>query len=128
MLINSPKNSALNDSDVTDENIYHGRRSLLKKMGFIGAGTLLGNSIVNQASAGLFGDDEPTFATTALNYKKDTTNLALAKTPEQKVISHNNFYEFGAKKEQPAQLSQQFNVKPWQLSISGECDNLIILD
>jgi len=128
MLINTPKNSTLNDSDVTDENIYHGRRSLLKKMGFIGAGTLLGNSIVNQASAGLFGDDEPRFITTALDYKKDISNLDLAKTPEQKVISHNNFYEFGAKKEQPAQLSQQFNVKPWQLSISGECDNPITLD
>jgi sulfoxide reductase catalytic subunit YedY len=44
------------------------------------------------------------------------------------VVSHNNFYEFGAQKHQPAELSQGFKVNPWQLKISGEVENPLTLD
>ena len=128
MLIKIPKNSSLKDSDVTDESIYHERRNLLKTMGFLGAGALLNSAMSNRASASFFSDDEVKFATHKLKYSQDTQNAGLVKTPEQKVISHNNFYEFGAKKNQPAELSQGFKVDPWQLTISGECDNPITLD
>jgi len=128
MLINTPKNSSLKDSAVTDESIYHDRRNILKQMGFLGAGALLGSAVTNSASAGFFSDDKPSFSTKALTYRKDTKNIGLLKTPEQKVISHNNFYEFGAKKNQPVELAQDFKVDPWQLTISGECDNPITLD
>ncbi len=128
MLIKIPKNSSLKDSAVTDESIYHDRRSILKQMGFLGAGALLGSALSNQVSAGFFSDNEASFSTKALTYSKDTNNADLLRTPEQKVISHNNFYEFGAKKSQPVELAQGFNVDPWQLTISGECDNPITLD
>ncbi len=128
MLIKIPKNYSLKDSAVTDESVYQERRSILKQMGFLGAGALLGSAVSNQASAGFFSDDEATFSTKALTYSKDTNNADLLRTPEQKVISHNNFYEFGAKKNQPVELAQGFNVDPWQLTISGECDNPITLD
>jgi len=128
MLIKIPKNFSLKDSDVTDESVYYERRKLLKTMGFLGAGALLNSAISNKASAGFFSDDEVKFASQKLNYTQDNQNLDLIKTPEQKVISHNNFYEFGAKKNQPAELAQSFKVDPWQLTISGECDNPITLD
>ena len=130
MLIKIPSKNTLKDANVTDESIYLERRSLLKKMGFLGAGTLIGSAITSNASAGFFSDDEEkvTFQTKALNYSKDTSNQTLLKTPEQKVISHNNFYEFGAQKNQPIELAQGFDVDPWQLKISGECDNPITLD
>lgn len=128
MLIKIPQKSSLKDSDVTDESIYHERRKLLKTMGFLGAGALLNSAMSNKASAGFFSDDKAKFVTQDLNYSSDTKNLDLIKTPEQKVISHNNFYEFGAKKNQPAELSQGFNVNPWQLTVSGQCDNPITLD
>lgn len=128
MLIKTPKNSSLKDSAVTDESVYHDRRNILKQMGFLGAGALLGSAVSSKASAGFFSDDKPSFSTKALTYSKDTKNIDLLKTPEQKVISHNNFYEFGAKKDQPIKLSQGFKVDPWQLTISGECDKPITLD
>lgn len=129
MLIKNSSKSTLGYSDVTDESIYLNRRSLLKKMGFLGAGTLMSSAIANNANAGFFdNDDKVTFQTKPLNFKKDALNQTLIKTPEHKVISHNNFYEFGAQKDQPAELSQGFKVEPWQLKVSGECDKPITLD
>lgn len=128
MLIRTPKKSYLNDSHVTDESIYHERRSLLKHLGFLGASALMSSAISTNAKAAFFGDDEAVFETKTLEYSKDMLNQALVKTPEQKVISHNNFYEFGSKKDQPAELSQGFKVEPWQLKISGACDHPITLD
>ncbi len=129
MLIKSPKEYHLKDASVTEEKIYYQRRHLLKQMGFLGAGTLLSSAISQNASASFFSNDEkPTFKTTPLTYAQDKQNQTLTKTPEQKVISHNNFYEFGAKKNEPIELSQAFKVEPWKLTISGECDRPITLD
>lgn len=135
MLINSKSNNqslpSIKESEVTDEAIYRQRRQLLKTMGFLGASSLVGASIPKIANAGFF--DEPpervtAFTTKPLTFSADKQNLSLIKTPEQKVITHNNFYEFGAQKHQPAELAQNFKVEPWKLSISGECDNPITLD
>jgi sulfoxide reductase catalytic subunit YedY len=129
MLIKTPSKSTVKESLVTQESIYLERRSLLKNMCFLGAGALMSSAMTQNAKASFFSDDEPlTFQTKALIYSKDTLNEALKKTPEQKIITHNNFYEFGNKKNQPSELSQGFKVKPWQLRISGECDKPITLD
>jgi len=128
MLIKTPSKSSINESQVTDESIYFQRRSLLKQMGFIGASGLLTSALTSKAQAGFFSDDVTEFKTQALKFKQDTKNQMLIRTPEKKVISHNNFYEFGSKKNQPIELSQAFKVDPWQLKISGECDNPITLD
>lgn len=128
MLIKIPQRSHLVESDVTDESVYHERRSLLKNMGFLGAGALMSAALSKNVHAGFFSEDITIFKTQALDYKQDAVNQGLVKTPEQKVISHNNFYEFGAKKDQPAELAQNFDVDPWKLTISGECDNPITLD
>jgi sulfoxide reductase catalytic subunit YedY len=77
----------------------------------------------------IFSDDQPTaiFKQNALKYSPaGDYNGTL--TPEVKVVSHNNFYEFGAQKHQPAELSQGFKVNPWQLKISGEVENPLTLD
>ena len=128
MLIKSPSASSIKESEVTDEAIYNDRRRLLKNMSFLGAGALLSTLTSHQSKAGFFSDDTVSFKTQKLSFKADITNTNLIKTPEKKVISHNNFYEFGAKKSQPIELSQSFKVDPWKLTISGECDNPITLD
>ncbi|PKI17003.1 protein-methionine-sulfoxide reductase catalytic subunit MsrP [Colwellia sp. 12G3] len=131
MLIKIQPKSALKTSDITDESVYLQRRQLVKSMGFLGASALIGSAIPKTANAGFFDSkdtDITNFKTTPLTFATDTDNLSLIKTPEQKVISHNNFYEFGAQKHQPAELAQNFKVNPWQLTISGECDNPITLD
>ncbi|MGL1958912.1 MAG: protein-methionine-sulfoxide reductase catalytic subunit MsrP [Colwellia sp.] len=128
MLIQVPNKSSLKESDITEESLYLQRRTLLKQMGFLGAGALLSSAINRQANAGFFSDDKASFKVKPLDFSPDRKNKGLLKTPEQRIISHNNFYEFGSKKTQPVELSQGFNVEPWQLKISGQCDNSITLD
>ncbi len=128
MLIKTPSKSSLTESQITDESIYLQRRNVLKKMGFIGASGLLSSALTSKVYAGFFSDDSTPFKTEPLKFKPDNENQILVRTPEAKVISHNNFYEFGSKKNQPVELAQSFRVDPWKLTISGECDNPITLD
>lgn len=127
MLIKTPKSSELNENIVTDERIYRDRRQVLKKLGFVGASSLVAASglplsFSAQAS-------ERVFKTQSLNVS--LTNASTIKdklTPESKVISHNNFYEFGAKKNEPVENAQEFKVNPWQMTISGEVEKPFTLD
>ena len=127
MLIKKTTSYTLSENQVTDESVYKDRRQLLKKMGFIGASGLL----ANQANAGVLDffskEESAPFQVQPLSYSKaDDAKQIL--TPEAKVTSHNNFYEFGSKKHQPAELAQSFKVNPWTLTISGEVEKPFTLD
>ena len=109
------------EHQVTDENIYKNRRTFLKSLGFIGATAAL----TPQASAfNFFGgdDDTPksTFHTQDLSFAPATQyKTSETQTPYKKVITYNNFYEFGTSKDEPAKSSQEFKVDPWSLTIDG---------
>ncbi|MDG2144983.1 MAG: molybdopterin-dependent oxidoreductase, partial [Porticoccaceae bacterium] len=128
MLIKRTNRSDSKDCDVTDEKIYLNRREIIKNMGFLGAGTLL-TTTAAASVFDLFGDDTPPalFKQTNLEFTSDKP-FAEELTPEEKTITHNNFYEFGAQKNQPAELGQGFKVDPWQLKISGEVEKPFTLD
>ena len=129
VLIKTENQLSLPESQVTDEGVYQDRRKLLKQMGFIGAGSLLAGSAKADVF-NLFGKDEKAqFATRPLEYKKAVDldgNKVL--TPEQKVITYNNFYEFGTKKSQPSENAQEFKVEPWKLKIGGEVEKPFAMD
>lgn len=116
----------LTESEVTDESVYRQRRQLLKQLGFLGAGSLLSSP----ARAGIFDffDKKTTasFKQFPLTYQTDD-NAQLPLTPEAKVTSHNNFYEFGAQKHQPAELAQNFDVSNWRLTITGDVEQQVTL-
>lgn len=128
MLIKNIKASQCKVNEVTDESIYKQRRSLLKGMGFVGATGLL-SPHANANLFDVFADkrEEQAKALRTLKYLPygDRTQK---QTPEYKVTTHNNFYEFGAQKDQPHQLAQDFKVNPWQLTISGEVEKPLTLD
>lgn len=128
MLIKSTKPSDYREHQVTDEKIYLDRRRYLKQMGFLGAGALLSGN-ASASLLDLFGDETETslFKQRDLSYTPAKAS-AETLTPETKVITHNNFYEFGAQKNQPAELSQGFKVDPWTLTISGEVEKPFTLD
>ena len=129
MIIKTTLASECKEHTITDENIYHQRRELIKNMGFLGAASLLSSP----ASAGIldiFGEEktpEALFTQNNLSYAAGKGGFAEELTPEAKITSHNNFYEFGVEKQQPAVLSQSFKVDPWQLQISGEVENPLTL-
>ena len=129
MLIKSKQSFEISESQVTPEDIYHDRRNLLKKMGFLGASALLTSNSATARGIDFFSKEEKVkFLTTPLNFKSDSNSEQQILTPESKVTSHNNFYEFGNQKHQPAQLAQAFKVNPWQLTVSGEVDNPFVMD
>lgn len=127
----TPTKNSLKESDVTDESIYTNRRSLLRGMGFIGASSLLAS---HAQGFSLFGSDEeekkgPFFQTKKLKHSKPSGYQSKDElTPESKVISHNNFYEFGTAKSDPLQNAQFFKADPWTLKIDGLVEKPITLD
>ncbi|MDP5032395.1 MAG: protein-methionine-sulfoxide reductase catalytic subunit MsrP [Paraglaciecola sp.] len=127
MLIKTPAKSTCKEHQVTDETVYKQRRQIIKSMGFLGAASLLQSTQVSAFS--LFGDDEPEkFVTRPLRFSPaDKYQSKDIVTPEEKVISYNNFYEFGTGKADPAENAQSFNVNPWDLTINGLVDKPISL-
>lgn len=126
MLIKTPSSSLEKENQVTEESVYKSRRSLLKKLGFIGASGLIGGS----AQAGPFDwfssdKEKEVFAQRELNFNKHS--LAIEQTPESVATSYNNFYEFGTGKSDPQKYSQGFKVDPWSLKIDGLVENPITL-
>lgn len=120
--------NSITENQVTDEVIYKQRRDILKKLGYIGAGSLLAAS--SKANAGPFDwfsdDDIVPFKTSPLTF----TNTLPAKdelTPEDKATAYNNFYEFGTGKEDPVNKAQALKVDPWSLSIEGLVEKPITL-
>ncbi len=125
MLIKTKRSYDLAENQVTDENIYQGRRKVLKQLGFVGASALLGSTALATTAS----TDETVFKTKALQFSSSNSSTITEQlTPEHKVISHNNFYEFGAKKDQPQKLAQNFKVEPWQIKVSGEVNKPFTLD
>lgn len=44
-------------------------------------------------------------------------------TDEQDATAYNNFYEFGTGKDDPKKYAHEFDPYPWEIEVSGECDN-----
>ncbi len=131
MLIRSRPSHYLSEHQVTDEAVFHGRRRLLERMGFIGLGAMLSQP----AAAGLFdglkrrsgAEREGDFATRPLQFAAAPDKGAQALTDEAKVTGHNNFYEFGLGKEDPRDNAQGLRVDPWTLAVDGEVGNTLAL-
>ena len=119
----------ISENQVTDENLYINRRRLLKSLGYIGASALISQSA---NGAGWFWGDEDKKAsstTLPLSYgqsEKYITNDAL--TPEKKVTSYNNFYEFGTGKDDPVERAANFNTSEWTLRVDGLVNKPITLN
>ncbi len=124
MLIRRRKSSDIGENWTTPESIYLQRREILKGLGIAASGLILPGA----AQAGILdlfsGDAAPVIdrrqtlnATKNGDYQPDWEL-----TPESKVISHNNFYEFGTGKADPIKLAKDFNTEPWHIIIEGEVD------
>ena len=94
-------------SEITPEKVYNKRRKFIKSVGLgLGSLTLSSMSLLNNANS-LENDSELT------SYNDITT--------------YNNYYEFGTGKSDPYKNSQEFKVKPWDISIEGEVESPITL-
>jgi sulfoxide reductase catalytic subunit YedY len=94
MLIN--RRPDLKSSDITDERLFWGRREWLASVGAGVAGLALPSIACAQA--------------------RETDKL----TPYDAVTGYNNFYEFGADKDDPARNSGTLRPRPWSVVVEGE--------
>ena len=51
----------------------------------------------------------------------DFTKLADEQTPKKKAQTHNNFYELGTAKSDPAENADRYQPRPWEVAVEGEC-------
>ena len=100
MLIKKPDD--IPSSEITPEELYHGRRDFLKAAGLLGIAAAAGGVA---AAVRANGRQEP--------QEKDEP------TPFEDVTTYNNFYEFGTDKSDPAENAKAFKTKPWSVKVEG---------
>ncbi|ELI6432271.1 protein-methionine-sulfoxide reductase catalytic subunit MsrP [Aeromonas salmonicida] len=127
MLIKRRSSHHPTEQDVTPEAVYQDRRLILKGLG-LGAATL-----AFPAQAGvldLFSADKPAPAasTRPLNIRSAARPEGVILTPEEKATTHNNFYELGTDKGDPARNAHYLKPEPWQLRVEGEVAKPFTLD
>ena len=126
MLLKRRSAHHLTEQDVTPEAVYQDRRLILKGLG-LGAATL---AFPTQAGVlDLFSGDKPApVATRALNIHAAARPEGLILTPEEKATTHNNFYELGTDKGDPARNGHYLKPEPWTLKVEGEVAKPFTLD
>ena len=115
------------ERDVTPEAVYQDRRLILKGLGL---GTASLAFPVRASLLDLFSSEEPAPApaTKAIQYKAATRPEGLTLTPLEKATSHNNFYELGTDKGDPARNAHYLKPEPWTLKVEGEVAKPFTLD
>lgn len=98
-------------SEITDEKVFHERRTLIKAMLATAVGASIPTAWANNA--------KPNAWNVA---KSDLSNNALTPTPIELVKNYTNYYEFTLDKEDSTKLAQNFIADPWSLEISGEVE------
>lgn len=124
MLIIKP--DAIPSSEITPESIYLARRQFMRgalATGVLGAGALSSPSLLADPSykAAEASNNGPEWLNRQIALASaDKQKLSEALTPFATVTSHNNFYEFGYDKTDPASNSKHFKPHPWKVEIAGE--------
>ncbi len=102
MLIRKPDD--IPGSEITPEQHFHNRRTLVRTLGLAAGSALLPG--ITRAEADEFqvpAVDDPL-------------------TPEKIVTGFNNFYEFGTDKSDPARYAHRLTTSPWRVTVSGEAE------
>ncbi|WP_374513129.1 protein-methionine-sulfoxide reductase catalytic subunit MsrP [Niveibacterium sp.] len=93
-------------SEITSDTLYRGRRDFVRAIGLGGiafaAPSAFGAAPLNGIQKSPFSTDEKL-------------------TPQNSVISYNNYYEFGTSKDDPARNVGRFKTRPWTVRVEGLC-------
>ena len=100
-------------SEITPQPVYHGRRKAVA--------SLLALPLANTLPVPSSAQAETAQLPATINDQHTLASHAYPElTPKKKALSHNNFYELGTHKEDPAYYHHLYKPTPWTLSIEGE--------
>ena len=116
MLIRKRQPFDLKSSEITSQSVYKNRRDFLKG----GAALALGLNMTDSWAAVQSDSSLPKPFADASSSPYSTDEKL---TDYESVTTYNNFYEFSTDKHKPAELAQDFNSRPWTISVEGECNN-----
>ena len=117
------KNWEMPERQATSEQAYMDRRKFVQKLGLAGAGLLSTLSCGNAKGGDEVDWSAQTTATPTSDLYPAARNAAFALdrplTDEGVAATHNNFYEFTTNKDQVHRLVEKFQVRPWQVEVTG---------
>jgi len=115
MLIKIPPASDPAPSEITPERLYLDRRRFLAAGAAVAAAALAGGP--SRAAAEMTPAGAP-----LADVAKSPLSISEPQTPYEAVTTYNNFYEFGANKEDPSRNAGTLRPRPWTLTIDGLCN------
>lgn len=133
-LIKSPKIWDVPQGWITPESLYMNRRKFLKSLGIAGVGSwaLLNGCLSATPGAGeTVKSVEETIPPAGAPYPLARNNAFKADRPitqELTAASYNNYYEFTTEKSEVWEMAAGFEVRPWQVEISGEVKEKKVFD
>ncbi len=113
MLIKTRNPNDLIESDITDQAVYQDRRKFLQKSASITALSMAPSFMLPTIGSADIGFE---------NIIKSDFSTKDELTPQDAITSYNNFYELGLDKGDPKRNAQKLKVKPWNVLVSGECE------
>jgi sulfoxide reductase catalytic subunit YedY len=113
MIIKRP--SDIRPSEITDEAIYLDRRRFLQAAGFAALGAAAAVSPPARAASEASQPKIQGLVQSTLSIDEDPNSW-------EDITTYNNFYEFGTDKSDPHRKARDFQPRPWEVSVSGECD------
>jgi sulfoxide reductase catalytic subunit YedY len=113
----SSLDSTIRSSEITPEGAFHQyqktRRDFLTGAAAAGAGAWAATQMPD------FLHPQSVFAATELQTIPSSYTVAENQTPEAKMTSYNNFYEFGTDKSEPAKNAHTLHTRPWTVQVTG---------
>ncbi len=98
----------IKNSEITPEIIYKNRRKFVQNLGLAAGSMFIGQNFINLAEA-------------------SSNSLDQEITEYRYITTYNNYYEFGTKKSDPVEKSQNFITNPWNITIDGEVEKPLTL-
>ena len=112
MLIKKP--SDIRPSEITSKDNYLNRRA------FIRAGSIAGASVVVGPALGALVPDEPRARLPDVSPSEFSTDER--PNSYEDISTYNNFYEFGTGKDDPYRNAQDFDPRPWSVTVDGHAE------
>jgi sulfoxide reductase catalytic subunit YedY len=112
VLIQKPAD--IRPSEITSENNYLNRRDFMR------AGAAIGGSVLAPATMGAVVADARGAKLAGVNPSSFSTDEA--PNSFEDITTYNNYYEFGTDKEDPFENAQDFEPRPWTISVEGHAE------